>query len=230
MILPLVVYTMKREMMKMKTDGVLFDLDGTLWDATAGITEVWNDILRREEPGMPPFTRQQIQSCMGLLLPDIGRRLFPHAQPGRQQELVDAFCRQEQALLRRTGGTLYRGMEETLQRLHSDFPLFIVSNCQDGYIECFFEAHAMSTLFRDTECSGRTGLPKAQNITLLAQRNGLKAPVYVGDTALDGKSAREAGVPFIHARYGFGTADAADAVIDSITELPGLLEPLKQSI
>lgn len=210
--------------MKMKTDGVIFDLDGTLWDATAGITAVWNEILRREEPDMPLFTQQQIQGCMGMLLPDIGRRLFPNAQPERQQALVDEFCRQEQALLRRTGGMLYPGMRETLQRLHGDFPLFIVSNCQDGYIECFFEAHAMALLFCDTECSGRTGLPKAQNITLLAQRNGLKAPVYVGDTALDGQSARAAGVPFIHARYGFGTADGADAVIDSITGLPGLLE------
>ena len=53
-------------MIKMKTDGVIFDLDGTLWDATEGITAVWNEILRREEPGMPPFTREQIGGCMEI--------------------------------------------------------------------------------------------------------------------------------------------------------------------
>ena len=42
---------------------------------------------------------------------------------------------------------------------------------------------------------------------------------------MDGQSARQAGVPFIHARYGFGQSDDFDAVIDSIDQLPDILEP-----
>ena len=36
-------------------DGVLFDLDGTLWNATGRICESWNTVLRRHPGGRRPF-------------------------------------------------------------------------------------------------------------------------------------------------------------------------------
>ena len=71
--------------------------------------------------------------------------------------------------------------------------------------------------------SGRTGRGKGENIRLLMDRNGIEAAAYVGDTQGDERSAREAGIPFIHAAYGFGTAQAPDAVIRDIAELPDAL-------
>lgn len=211
----------------MKTDGVLFDLDGTLWDSTNGVTMVWNRVAQELCPGVRgPVEQQEVRSCMGLLLPDIGKKLFPGLSGERQQQIVDTFCAREVELLAQTGGQLYPGLRETLESLCRRFPLFIVSNCQDGYIECFLRAHRLERWFTDTENAGRTGLPKAQNIALVVERHGLKAPVYVGDTALDGQSARQAGVPYIFARYGFGAAQDYDAVIDSFDQLAALLEPL----
>ena len=43
--------------------------------------------------------------------------------------------------------------------------------------------------------------------------------VYVGDTAGDMTAAHSAGLPFIHAAYGFGTADSPEYVISSFSEL-----------
>ena len=48
----------------------------------------------------------------------------------------------------------------------------------------------------------------------------------MGDTALDCRSAQEAGVPFIHAAYGFGQAEGVPA-IHSLEALPSLLEQLE---
>ena len=58
-------------------------------------------------------------------------------------------------------------------------------------------------------------------------RNHLQHPVYVGDTMGDANAAREAGIPFIWASYGFGDVPQARraAKIQSVTELAGLLEP-----
>ena len=39
--------------------------------------------------------------------------------------------------------------------------------------------------FLDFEYPGRTNLPKADNIKLVVERNKLRNPVYVGDTAGD---------------------------------------------
>lgn len=51
-------------------------------------------------------------------------------------------------------------------------------------------------------------------------RNGIENAVYVGDTQSDCDAARQAGVPFIFASYGFGNVDAFDAAVSSIREIP----------
>ena len=58
------------------------------------------------------------------------------------------------------------------------------------------------------------------------ERNGLAKAVYVGDTERDMHSAHSAGIPFIHASYGFGKGFAAERAISSFRELPELLDKL----
>jgi phosphoglycolate phosphatase len=55
---------------------------------------------------------------------------------------------------------------------------------------------------------------------MIIERNQLQNPVYVGDTEGDGNASREAGIPFVFARYGLGHADTYNKVIDSFEELP----------
>ena len=70
---------------------------------------------------------------------------------------------------------------------------------------------------------GRTGKQKWENIRLVVERNHLQRPVYVGDTAMDQEAAQKAGVPFLHAAYGFGDVTGAP----EITQFPQLLELLQ---
>lgn len=51
------------------------------------------------------------------------------------------------------------------------------------------------------------------------KRNGLKNPIYVGDTQGDCDAVHEAKIPFVYARYGFGNATEYEYVIDSFEEL-----------
>ena len=83
---------------------------------------------------------------------------------------------------------------------------------------------AARDLIEDEETFGRTVLPKSENIKLMVKRNGLDDAVYVGDTRQDETSAREAGVRFIYASYGFGEALEPDETIASPKELPKALE------
>ena len=66
---------------------------------------------------------------------------------------------------------------------------------------------------------------RSDNIALVVKRQGLKRPVYVGDTDWDYQAARRAGVPFIHAAYGFGQVEGVPA-IRRFGELDGLLKTL----
>lgn len=205
-------------------DGILFDLDGTLWDAVPEVTESWNNTLAREGIDRV-LTVEELRPCMGLLLSDIGARLLPDVPPARREELIGLCCTDENAYLARYGAALYPGLEATLSTLSKSYPLFIVSNCQEGYIEAFYQGTGLERYFTGFESAGNTGLTKAENIALVVKRHGLKKPVYVGDTALDYASAQAAGVPFILAAYGFGQVDNVPA-IRSPGELEGLLETL----
>ena len=73
-------------------------------------------------------------------------------------------------------------------------------------------------------CAGDTGVPKAETLGIAIEKWKLRSPVYVGDTAGDEASAGAAGMPFIHAAYGFGTAVRPACVISSPGELPGILD------
>ncbi len=206
-------------------DGILFDLDGTLWDATPEITHCWNLALQKHRVPRPPLTLEEIRSCMGLVLDDIAQQRMPTLSPEKQREVIRDCCAIEMDYLSRHGAALFPQEEETLAVLAEQYPLFVVSNCQDGYIQAFYAGTGLEKYFKDFECAGRTGRPKSENIALMVRRYGLKAPVYVGDTALDCSSAREAGVPFLHAAYGFGKLEGVPAV-QAFAQLPAALERL----
>lgn len=191
--------------MTQTTQGILFDMDGTLWDSSEQVTQAWNAVLAREpEASRIHLTTKQMQSLMGKTMTDIFASMLPSLSESRRAEIGKQCCEEETHYLREHGGTLYPGVEETLRELRKNYSLFIVSNCQDGYIEAFLKYYGFGDIFSDTECFGRTGKSKGENIRLLLERNHLAKAVYVGDTQLDFESSQFAGIPFLHAAYGFG--------------------------
>ena len=207
-------------------DSIIFDMDGTLWDSTEEVAVAFNEVLKNKYPMVTDeVTAIKLKSLFGLLLDDIGIKLFRSVSPDKAIEIIKDCCDYEIEYLVMHGVSLYQGMEEAIKELSKRYKLFIVSNCQEGYIQAFFKIHPhLEKYFMDFEYPGRSGKAKADNIGLVIERNNLKNPVYVGDTAGDAKAAGEAGVPFIYARYGFGQVQEFDDAIDSPLELIQLLE------
>lgn len=203
----------------MKFDGIIFDLDGTLWDSTAEVAKTWTSVIAKYNLNRKEVTVEDLKPCMGKLLDEIASILLPELDPKKQMQVIKECCEYENEYLGEYGATLYDKLEDTLKELSKNHKLFIVSNCQDGYIECFFKAHKLDKYFIDYECPGRTGLPKSENIKLIVERNNLKNPVYVGDTQGDANAAKLANVPFIFAKYGFGNVDEFFNSIESFDEL-----------
>ena len=106
------------------------------------------------------------------------------------------------------------------------YELAIVSNCQRGYVEAFLKGSGLGEMFLDYEEWGRTGLSKGENIRLVMERNGYKKGVYIGDTRKDQEATLQAGLPFVHAAYGFGKSENPDGVIHSLSELPSVIKNL----
>jgi phosphoglycolate phosphatase len=200
-------------------DSIIFDLDGTLWDALDVVLVAWNHALERHKEIKNQLSKEDLRGITGLQVKEAGKKLFPYLEDDTHQQILKECCELECQHLSEHGGRLYDNLEEVLKILSSKYKLFIVSNCQSGYIEAFFKFHKLDKYFIDYENPGRTGLSKGENIKLVIERNKLVSPMYVGDTLGDQEAAEFAGIPFIYAEYGFGEATRYDFAIKSFKEL-----------
>lgn len=211
----------------MNVKAILFDLDGTLWDACEAMVDPWNRTLKEEFPHVNrTVTLADIRAMQGKNLAGCAAVTFPDLPPAEGQAIVAAACAAEVAVLAETGGRLYDGLFAVLGELQETYRLGIVSNCQCGYIEAFMAAHGTAGLFDAFTCEGMTKKSKGENIRFMMEVLGVSEAIYVGDTEGDENAARTAGVPFVHAAYGFGTAKAPDALIHTLRDLPAVLADL----
>ncbi|MCR4657642.1 MAG: HAD family hydrolase [Lachnospiraceae bacterium] len=187
-------------------DGAIFDVDGTIWDSTPVVEKAWNQALKDNGFHDVSVTADRLKGLFGLPMLDIIRDIIPDSTKEERERFLPICSGYEFDFLRKESGIVYGGLEETLEKLSREIPLFIVSNCQIGYIELMYEKTGFKKYFKDHLCPGDTGLYKADNINIISEKHGLKRPVYIGDTVMDEEACQKASVPFIHAAYGFGEA------------------------
>ena len=189
----------------MNFDSIILDVDGTIWDTTPIVAKAWNKAIDELYPQVPHVTADILKGQFGKTMDVIGRNLFGALGDSDQELLLARCCLEEQlALDQNEEDIAYEGVVQSIRELAGKIPLFIVSNCQAGYIELVMKKNGITDYITDFECFGNNGLTKDKNIKLVVERNGLKAPVYVGDTQGDFDACKLAGVPFIWAEYGFG--------------------------
>lgn len=200
--------------------GIIFDMDGTLWDSAENVAKSWSLVVEKHYPHLAPITCEMMQGVMGKTMDQIALALFPGLEDNARNELLEECCVVENEYLSIHGGVLYEGLKETLEILKDKYNLYIVSNCQSGYIEAFLKYYNFAQYFDDIECFGNNGLKKGDNIKNVVVRNNLDKAVYVGDIQGDFDAAMEAGIDFIHAAYGFGDINQQVPKINSLEELP----------
>lgn len=198
-------------------DGVAFDLDGTLWDATTPIWYTWGTSLHKGPDDIPI---ELVRSLMGKSSKEIAKAL------GIPKEQFTAIQQKELHTIRNVvTPTIYEGVEATINTLKQmGLQIYIVSSCQQGYIDEFVRLSGLPKyLFEGLFYDGYPCKNKALNLQYI--KDNLKGTiVYVGDTDRDREAALQSHSIYIRATYGFGEGvGCGDRCIDDIRQLPPLL-------
>lgn len=206
--------------------GIIFDMDGTLWDSAKQVADSWNEVLSLEDTISKHLTKEDLYSVMGKTMDVIAETFFPELEKEKRDALLLKCCEHENLYLQEHGAMLYPDLKDMFLELKDTYDLYIVSNCQKGYIEAFLKYYGFEHYFKDIECYGNNGYKKGKNIKLLVERNGNFPAVYVGDIQGDYEASKEAGVAFIHAAYGFGTIKEKVSSIQKPMDLPKVVNQM----
>ena len=206
-------------------DAILFDLDGTLWDATSNICESWNKAMINNHLKYR-FTLNDIKSHMGLTPIETVKIAFNDVDIDTGLNYFKMCVNQEIIDLNNKPGKMYQDEIEVLNLLRSKYPLFIVSNSDKGYIESYLNSLKMHEYFIDHICAGDTSLEKWENILYIKNKYQIDNIIYVGDTLKDYLESSKAKVNFIHASYGFGKINEDVYKINSLKELVPLVDKI----
>ena len=208
--------------MSFRPKNLIFDVDGTLWDAADTLVNVYNSVIASQPDLNYRVTADDLRNVFGKTLDEIGRIIFKGCEESRALKLIRQVIRQQDAYLPDHPPKPYPDFYETMEALQKEYGLYIVSNGQKNYIETFLACTNSHRYFNGFLQAGDTGLEKDGTILELIRRFNLKDAVYIGDTLGDYNATKKAGLPFVHASYGYGLVPEADYVIRSLMDLIGL--------
>jgi phosphoglycolate phosphatase len=193
----------------MNYKGVIFDLDGTLLDTIEDITSALNTVMSRH--GFKQFSIEEAKKMVG----DGMRELMVRAKPELtgQPELIDALVnefRQEYASVWREHSRPYPGIPELLTELNEKgLKLAVLSNKAHPFTEIMVK-ELLPVPFQAVHGS-QPGIPLKPDpapARLVLQELNLRPDevLYVGDTAVDMKTALAAGLIPVGVLWGFREA------------------------
>lgn len=210
-------------------EAVIFDLDGTLVDTSAGIFDTARYTMR--ELGLnPEVPMERMRRFIGPPLEECFRTVY-----NLDDSLIARACPIYRKRYHERGqylGAVYDGMPEVLRRLRKQGFLLGVATLKNERVARSLLVHFglagfFSSIHGDLEEGGRS---KADVLGLVLRDFSLPADqaVLVGDTGHDERGAEEARMPFVAVRYGFGfdrTKTAGGNVLAVIDRPEELADP-----
>jgi phosphoglycolate phosphatase len=207
---------------------LIFDLDGTLADTAAGMTEALNEVIAPFHNVR--FTVDEIKAVMGGGTSRLSKQFFDDHVTGIDwKTFTRRFAEVYRASFTRHT-TLYPGVAETLQAL-SAWPKAVISNrpqspVADALRHLGIISHFVAVVGGD---SGTGRKPSPAPILQMLSRFGVEPAdaIFVGDSIFDIEAGQSAGVRTVAATYGYGMdgfAAKADFVIDSFGQLLRIVE------
>ena len=210
---------------------IVFDLDGTLVDSLADIATALNRTLARLSPGAPGLSRDAVRSLVGMGARELVARALPRA--GLDMPVEEALSLFVEVY---RGGLLnetrpYPGVVAGLDRLR-DQTLAVLTNKPGDMSRAILDGLGLADRFVRIYGGGDVPGKKPDPAGLVRLLTETVTPpsgaLMVGDSAVDVRTARNAGVGAVGVSYGFDPSGLAeerpDLIVDSLEALAERLE------
>ena len=214
----------------MRYKAVLFDMDGTVLDTLADLTNAINHTL--SDYGMPLLDKRQVAQYLGNGAAYLMSRAVPEGTPDALREEMlrayqpwyDSHC----AILTAP----YPGIVPLMQALReAGVKQAVISNKQDTAVKQLAAQHfpgLLETAVGESETVRRKPNPDAVLAALREMGVEKRDAVYVGDTEVDLRTAENAGLACAVVGWGFRTVEqlyeaGAEHIFQSAEELRGWL-------
>lgn len=215
-----------------KPEAMIFDMDGTLFQTESLLIPAYHatfDEMHREGTFTDETPDENIIiGCLGMLLPEIWRRVLPDANEQVRQRADELFVRYELEYLEKGYGELYPEVAEILNRLQaSGIRLFVASNGLEGYVRGVARMKGITPLFEELYSAGEHQTSsKVDLVRLLLERHNVRDAWMVGDRSSDVEAGLKNNLTVIGCDYaGFGDGselNGSHVRIRSFAELPEL--------
>lgn len=199
---------------------LIFDLDGTLIDSKRDLADSVN--ATRVWAGLAPLADEIVSSYVGNGAPMLIKRAFPGATEADLARYLAYFLDYyREHMLDAT--VLYPNVRDALDRLHSaDVPLAVLTNKPVKFSERLIEGLGLTGHFFRIYGgnSFEEKKPHPIGINLLVEESGAdRTRTYmVGDSAVDIRTARNAGVVACGVSWGFQPETFAEAPPDFVID------------
>jgi len=209
---------------------VVFDLDGTLVDSAADLASAVNATLARIAPTAPPLPLDRIRSFVGHGAGTlVARSLEEAGLPHRPEDVLSLYLEVYRGRMLETTA-LYPGVAEALDALRGH-ALAVLTNKPGDMSRAILEGLGVASRF--ARICGPEDVPRrkpdpAGLLWLMADAGvGPRATAMVGDSPVDVRTGRAAGVLTVGVSYGLDPeglrAEPPDAMLDDLRGLPGVL-------
>ena len=189
----------------MKT-GILFDLDGTLLDTLEDLLDATNVAL--QQFGYPARTLAELRTFVGNGARNQIRLALPGKADDPELDEVLAFYKEYYSGHCQNKTAPYPGVLDALAEL-SEYPMAIVSNKPDAAVKTLCEQYfpGIYALGEAADCPRK---PAPDMVYKAMKEIGVERCIYVGDSEVDIRTAKNAGVPCVSVLWGFRDRDVRE--------------------
>lgn len=208
---------------------LIFDLDGTLIDSKLDLAHSINAML--EHMGRAPLAHDTIYSFVGNGAPVLVRRALGEGVTDKEAEeaLVYFLSYYRTHMLDNT--VAYPGVREGLELLKSN-PMAVLTNKPVNFSRAILDGLGLSRYFRfvygGNSFERKKPDPVGVEVLLRDLAASPREAMLVGDSEVDVRTARNAGIWACGVSYGLGTdglrVHPPDIMLDSLTELHAYLD------